>query len=126
MSDSSYAALRRFGLLSGSGLVIMSLLWNHTVGAVIGLILVTFGILSPVLLSPLYKAVSTVGACISWLGIRIVLVLLFYLVITPLGTIRRLFSKNQFDLEFPGENENTFWKKKAGTEIDRNRLEQQF
>lgn len=91
--------LRDFGLIVGGlfaaifGLLLPILhrraipLWPWALAA----ILATIAMARPALLEYVYKGWSALGAILGWVNTRIVLTLLFYAVITPMGLIGRTF-----------------------------------
>jgi fatty acid desaturase len=47
--------------------------------------------LAPPLLTPIYRVWMRLAEALGWLNTRVLLILIFYLVVTPLGLIMRLF-----------------------------------
>ena len=54
----------------------------------------------PTLLSTVYRVWMTIGHLLGWINTRIVLLLIFFLVITPIGFILRLMGKNSLNLRY--------------------------
>jgi hypothetical protein len=48
----------------------------------------------PPVLSPLYGAWMKIGAVVGWINTRLILLLLFYCLILPIGIVMRLFGKD--------------------------------
>ena len=59
---------------------------------------------------------------LGWIMTRVILIIIFYLIVTPIGLIARLFGKQFLDLSL-NENVNSFWNKRAETVND---MEKQF
>ena len=91
------AQLRKFGLLVG-GIFCAIGLWPAVIrGAgprswalVVGVLLLVPSLLAPRVLAPVYRIWMTVGEALGWINTRILLGVVFYGLITPMGLIRRL------------------------------------
>ena len=100
---------RNFGLLVGGIFLLIGLwpaifrggeprIWASGVGcALMGL-----GALIPQSLKPIYLVWMKVGHLLSWVNTRILLGVIFYGLITPMGIIMRLLGKGQMDLAHSG------------------------
>ena len=64
--------------------------------------------LIPILLKPIYILFSYIGFYMGWCITRITLSILFYLILTPIGLISKLFGKHYLDLKFKEDTES-FW-----------------
>ena len=95
------AQLRNFGLLVG-GIFCTIGLWPAVIrGAsprwwalVVGVLLLVPALLAPRVLSPVYRIWMTVGEALGWINTRILLGIVFYGLITPMGLIRRVRSED--------------------------------
>ena len=91
------AQLRSFGRLVG-GIFCAIALWPAAIrGAgprwwalVVGILFLVPGLLAPRVLAPVYRIWMTVGEALGWVNTRILLGVVFYGLITPMGLIRRL------------------------------------
>ena len=91
------AQLRKFGLLVG-GIFCAIGLWPAVIrGAgprswalIVGVLLLVPALLAPRVLAPVYRIWMTVGEALGWVNTRILLGVVFYGLITPMGLIRRL------------------------------------
>jgi hypothetical protein len=63
--------------------------------------LIILGLLLPRALAPVYRGWMALGHALGWLNTRIILGLLFYSMITPMGLIMRLFGKDPLRLRPP-------------------------
>lgn len=90
--------LRNFGLVVGGIFLVIGLwplvwrsegmrLWAVGLGA----LLMPLGLLVPATLAPLFKVWMKVGHILGWINTRIILGILFYGLITPMGLVMRLF-----------------------------------
>jgi len=94
--------LRNFSLITGSLIpVIFGLLlpwifdrsfpvWPWPVGGV----LVFIGLVLPMALKPVYLVWMTIGHYLGWINSRIILSIMFYCIILPVGWFRRLLGKD--------------------------------
>ena len=93
--------LRKFGLMVG-GIFCAIGLWptiirgqNPRLWAVtLGVLLLIPALASPRVLGPVYRVLMTAGEALGWMNTRILLGVVFYGLITPMGLIRRLCGKN--------------------------------
>jgi hypothetical protein len=68
------------------------------------------GLIHPPLVRWVYVATSVVSFPIGWVVSHVLLALIFYLLITPLGILRRVFGRDALQLRRPtGE---TYWMEK--------------
>jgi polyferredoxin len=93
--------LRRFGLLVGSILVLIGVWLTVSQGlsmlsVVIGLGtgLIVLGWLHPPALQQVYRGWMTVGHVLGWINTRIILGVIFYGLITPMGFAMRVMGKD--------------------------------
>jgi len=115
--------LRNFGLLVG-GIFLLLSVWiffsqrnrlpetsNYTfayIFLVVGGILFLFGALFPLLLKTTYKIWMGLAIAMGWVVSRILLIILFYLVVTPIRLIAKLSGKKFLDLKFR-DNKSSYW-----------------
>jgi hypothetical protein len=89
--------LRSFGLIVGAGFAVVALwrtifhsepprMWALTVSSV----LVVTALIAPAILRPFHRIWMRIGEALGWLNSRIILSIVFYLVIVPIGLVRRL------------------------------------
>ena len=123
--------LRKFGLTLGVVmLAIAALLSVKGSGSaiywgVIGLLLVVLAVTSPVALKPLNKGWMTLAILLGWVMTRVILVILFYLVLTPTALIARLVKKDFLDRKMD-RTAKTYWRKRERKDFDAENYERQF
>ena len=123
--------LRNFGLVVGSGFLVMAgfLLWkDRPLGPLFSLaggVLIILGLAFPTLLKPLQKAWMTLAVLMGWVMTRVILSILFFFVLTPIGLTARLFGQRFLD-RGPGRVADTFWRKRQPLPDEREMLEKQF
>jgi len=114
--------LRNFGLLVGAvfGLIACwPVFWGNPVrvwAAVISIVLAGPAIIRPALLLYPYRCWMTIGAGLGWVNTRIILALLYFVAVMPVGLLLRLLGRSPLKLNFdpsaasyrelPEENEN--------------------
>ena len=116
--DRSPRALRRFGIVVGAVLLVLGmllLLGDRKAGGPflwIGALLLLVAAFAPSVLRYVYRPWMTVAFALSWLVTRVILTLLFFLIVTPLGLLQRLCGKRPFEFRFRSD-EATYWQPRA-------------
>jgi hypothetical protein len=106
--------LRQFGLLVGAVFTVMGLwplvfrgeplrLWAVGIGG----LLIAFGGILPQLLAPIHKGWMWVGHILGWINTRILLGIMFYALVTPMGIVFRLMGKDTMRRAF-AESSTTY------------------
>ena len=127
---SSKGDIKNFGIIIGIILFTISILlfyYNKTsyqFFAFIALGFVGLGILTPILLKPVYLFWMVFSIILGWIMTRIILSLLFYLLITPIGLITRLFGNDYLRLK--ESNSSSYWKVRDRAKKLNHRFEKQF
>ena len=98
MADVSQKELRNFGLTVGVVFVTIALwpaVWRgetlRVLALIPGVLLVVMGLSLPKILAPLFKVWMKIGHVLGWINTRIILGVVFFVIITPMGLIMRLF-----------------------------------
>ena len=113
--------LREFALVTSGvivGLFGLILPWLFDLGLptwpwILATILVALGLIAPMALRPVYKVWMRFGLILSKITIPIIMGLVFFLVITPTGLIRRLLSADPMNRSFDGGESYRVPSKKA-------------
>ncbi|MBX3347805.1 MAG: hypothetical protein KF747_03590 [Nitrospira sp.] len=103
--------LRSFGLVVGSVFTAIGIwpllmrgealrLWAIGLGGA----LILLGGMSPGLLAPVHKVWMRVGHALGWINTRILLSLVFYGLVTPMGILFRLMGKDVMRQTFAGDS----------------------
>lgn len=109
--------LRKFGITVGSALLIICavLFWFEKSAwlylLIIGIILILSGLLFPLILKPLNKIWMTLAIILGWIMTRVILIILFYIILTPIGFIAKIFKKDFLDLKI-NKSTNSYWEKR--------------
>jgi len=108
--------VKRFGFLVGAVFVFLGGAgylkhWSVYVISLLGslgLFLLVVGWLYPPALKRIYGLWMGVAFAIGWIMSRLILILMFYLVITPIGIVARLSGKKFIEVEFRG-GRDSYW-----------------
>jgi len=73
----------------------------------------------------IYRAWMKVAHAISWVLTRVILTIVFYLVVAPIGLIGKVFGKDFLDRKFD-RHEDTYWIPRPQEEFDKTACENQF
>jgi len=91
----------------------------------LGAVLLILGFTIPVILKPIYWIWMIFATILGWFMTRLILSLLFYVVITPIGLISRLFGKQFIELKWNKRN-STYWNYRSGGVFEKEKYEKQF
>ena len=100
--------LQEFGLLTGgiiAGLfgLILPLIQGHSLPIIpwiIAITLVGLAIILPKSLDPVYQVWMKIGLYVGWLESRIVLSIVFFIILTPMALIMKLFNRDTMARKF--------------------------
>lgn len=73
----------------------------------------------------LYKSWMGLAAILAWVNTRLILLVIFYLVFTPLGLGLKLFGFDLLDRKIE-KQKKSYWKKKSFTDFNPSDYERQF
>ncbi len=129
--DLSRKGLRKFGWTMGVCLALLglALFLKHKpayrmfwAGGVVFFILGQF---LPVVLKPVYRLWMGLAFCLGWFNTRLILIAVYYLVVTPIGLAARLLGKDFLNLKLE-ESAKTYWHKRETADIPKERYERIF
>ena len=115
--------LRQFGYTMSIVLGVLGVLflWRgkewYPYFIVLSVVFLVPAIILPILLKPLQKLWMILAVLLGWFMTRIILSILFYLVITPIGFILRLCGKDFLNRSFEKYNES-YWIPRETGEVD--------
>lgn len=113
-----------FGLLSGL------LFWRNKeyywCFLISSLFFLFLGLCLPASLKHVYKGWMSMASVMGWFMTRLILVLLFYLIFTPIGLLLRLCGKKLLDIEFENYSAKSYWINRQQLKFDKNRYDKQF
>ncbi len=133
--DTSKKALRSFGwVVGGVLLVIAAVVWWRndfaltTVAYVLGSLggtLVVLGLAVPVVLKPVYRVWMALAVVLGFIMTRVILSVVYYLVMTPIGLAMRLFGKDPMHRRIDPEA-SSYWIEKSYDDESPERLEKYY
>ena len=91
----------------------------------IGVSFIGLGLIVPILLKPIYLLWMTFAVILGWFMTRLILSLLFYLVITPIGLALRISGKDLLELK-KKENQGSYWNLRDRDNEQNQNYEKQF
>ena len=119
-----------FGITIGIILFIIScmLLYHenqlYLLIAIIASIFIGLGLIVPILLKPIYFAWMIFAVILGWIMTRVILSIIFYLIMTPIGLITRIFGEDFLDLK--KLDSNSYWNKRDSSKELSQNYEKQF
>ena len=128
---SGISDLRKFGMTVGIVLSLLGVLFlrqgrdYYFYFFIISAMFISAGIALPILLKPIQKIWMTLAIIMGFFATRIILSILFYLVVTPLGILTRLLGKDFLNTRF-NKNVCSYWIAREKAEFDKARYESQF
>ena len=100
--------LREFGLLTGGIIallfgLILPLLWGHSLPLIpwiIAGVLGSLALLIPQSLAPIYQGWMRVAQVLAWVNSRIILGIIFFIIVTPMGLIMKIMKRDPLQRKF--------------------------
>ena len=123
--------IRKFAVSVGIviGLVGIFLWWRDKdyshYFVIISVAMIVLGLAVPVVLKPIQKLWMALAIVLGWVMTRIILCVLYYLVVTPIGVIGRLFGKEFLDIKFRKKTDS-YWIEKEVTIFEKEKYEKQY
>lgn len=90
-----------------------------------GAIFLILGQFLPVVLKPVYRLWMGLAFCLGWINTRAILIVVYYLVVTPIGLAARLLGKDFLNLKLD-KSAKTYWHKREADNIPKERYERIF
>jgi hypothetical protein len=123
--------LIKFGLSVGSVLMIVGFVLYYFEKSpsfyfiIIGGALLLLATIYPRVLKPLNKIWMGLAIVLGFVMTRIILTVLFYLVLTPIGLLAKIFGKKFMDLKY-NESAETYWEERTINKKNHLDYERQF
>ncbi|MBI3591344.1 MAG: hypothetical protein HY094_08230 [Candidatus Melainabacteria bacterium] len=92
---------------------------------VLSILLLSSGLLFPVLLKPIQKIWMTIALILGFVMTRVILFILFYLILSPVALISRLLGKQFLDSKVD-KNRNSYWNYRSLSPFVKEDYEKQF
>lgn len=122
---------RKFGVIIGVFLMVIAgfLFWKgketFEILLISGLLLCVLGLAIPAVLKPFYWVWMILAAILGWIMTRVILSLLFYVVITPIGVFSRLFGNQFLELKWD-KSKDSYWNTRTTKQQNNVHYESQF
>ncbi len=133
--DTSKKALRSFGWVVGGVLVVIAAVvwWRNdfalTTAAMVlgglGAALIVLGLTVPLILKPVYRVWMALAVVLGFVMTRVILTLVYYLVMTPIGLIMRLLGKDPLHRK-PDPKAASYWIERTYPDDSKERLEKYY
>jgi hypothetical protein len=128
----SMRAEREFGLIVGGVLVLLSFWWLYRgkfpavsqITLPIGAVLVLLGLVFPRALVLPNRAWMAFAEVLSWVTTRIILAFVFFVIVTPIGMVKRLFGWDPLQRRAPASD--SYWKPYSERQRDPRHYEKMF
>ena len=123
--------LRKFGITIGIACGLLAcfavVAWEDILfySFIIAAAFLFLGFTLPAALKPFHKVWMTISILMGWLMTRVILIILFYGILTPIGLIGRLCGKDFLDIKL-NKNAPSYWVLRGKQEYDKKSYEQQF
>ena len=126
-------ALRSFGLLMACVLLLFggwlwwksAATWPWVLSA--AAVLAIVGLATPAVLKPFHKGWMILALIMGWVMTRVVLTLVYYLVLTPIGFLGRAFGEQFLQLKLTRSGETpSYWVRRTGPPREKSDYERQF
>lgn len=121
--DTSIASTRRFGKLMFFIFLFFLVLGCYLsniiliiVGAV-GSLLILIGLIVRQIGNITYRYWMAIALLLGWIMSRVLLIAIFYLIVTPIGLLTRIFHKKFLDIQFK-DKKQSYWIKKDIMNVD--------
>lgn len=92
---------------------------------IIALFFLLCGQCAPLILKPAYKLWMGLAFCLGWLNTRIILTLLYYVVVTPIGLCAKVFGKDFLDARLD-TTAQSYWHKRKAVDFSKEQYERIF
>ncbi len=91
----------------------------------LGFLIIVLGLAIPKMLLPFQKVWMIFAVILGFIMTRVILSILFYFVITPIGFLAKVFGKHFLDLKFH-DSKNSYWNVREKKDYEKIDTERQF
>lgn len=91
----------------------------------VGLIVLCLGLLAPRMLKNVYVVFLKVAHVIGWFNTRAILIMIYFLIVTPIAMIMKIFGKDPLNRKIE-KNISTYWIKRPVPKVVKEQMEKQF
>ena len=124
-------SLRKFGLMMSAAFLIISVVvflkGRHSILATytVSFLFLFFAIIAPLLLKPVYIGWMRLAFVLSWINTRLLLCIIFYLILAPMGIGMRIFGADPLDRKID-KKKVSYWNQNEKRELSVSDYERQF
>ena len=90
-----------------------------------GLVVLSLGLLAPRTLKHVYTVFLKAAHAIGWFNTRVILILIYYIVLTPIALVVKIFGKDLLNRKMD-KNTSSYWAKRELVKPVKEELEKQF
>ena len=129
--DLSRKSLRKFGWTMAVCLVLLGLALflkhssTYRMFLAAGAVFLVLGQFLPGVSKPVYRLWMGLAFCLGWFNTRLILIVVYYLVVTPIGLAARLLGKDFLDIKLD-KSAKTYWHKREAGSASKERYERIF
>lgn len=123
---------RRFGVTMAIALAVIGglMVWRHKnyywYVFLFSVLFLFLGLFLPGVLKPVHKLWMTLAAIMGWFMSRLILMILFYLMLTPIGFVMRILGRDVLNIEFTRNSSESYWIPKRTDNAQKRNYEKQF
>ncbi|NQU66882.1 MAG: hypothetical protein HQ510_02965 [Candidatus Marinimicrobia bacterium] len=123
--------LRKFGITIGIVSIVIAgfFYWKNKESfqllLTVGTVLCILGAVIPFVLKPVHWIWMSFATILNWFMTRVILSLLFYMIVTPIGLISRMLGKQFLKLKW-NKAKPTYWNYHSGGVCEKENYEKQF
>tara|TARA_B100000029_G_C17449691_1_gene914545 strand:- start:55 stop:468 length:414 start_codon:yes stop_codon:yes gene_type:complete len=124
-------AIRDFGILIGfilliiAGILFYKKIESYKLIIMSGITFIALGFVMPIIIKPFYLVWMSFATLLGWFMTRLILGLLFYIVISSIGLILRLFGKQFLELNNTSLK-SSYWIYKEDSRVSHQNYDKQF
>ncbi len=128
----SKSELRKFGVIMSICLAVLGglFLWRgkdyYWWFFAISTLFLFFGLVLPAVLWPVNRAWMTLSLIMGWFMSRLILIVLFYLVLTPTAALLKMLGKDILNISFTKNGTESYWLPRTTGRSEKGDYERQF
>jgi len=129
--DLSRKNLKKFGITMAIAFAVITLIiffkHRHSIipTLIVSALFCLFAFGFPMVLKPAYSLWMRLAFVLSWVNTRLILIVVFYLIFTPISLCLKLFGKDLLDIRTQ-KGRDSYWRKREELQRDKATYEKQF
>lgn len=122
--------LKKFGVTMGVAFLAITLVLvvrhkHSLLPFLISIIFIVLAFIMPILLKPIYILWMRLALILGWINTRLILFIIFYLMLAPIGIAMRIFGVDLLDRKID-KNRKSYWQKMAKGAFNKLNYEKRF